>query len=764
MIDKDLRDRLDKTEDASRIADASAAGPASRSFQGFIPNSGHTPHLRDYLKILSKRRWLAGGAFLIVALGTAVYNYTATSIYEARVKLLIEAGEPNYVSFKEVVQETTASADYYQTQYDLLKSRSLARKTIESLKLWNGVPSTRSRTVMGELSAGLGWIGSLFHNEKKTTSAGEDSVAADAMRESRAIDSVLATINVSPVRNSRIVNLTVESRDPRLAMQVANVHARGYIEQNTEFKFLTAKEATDWLTDRLAEQKQQVANAEAALQRYREQHDVIPAEDSQNIVVQKLTQLNAALTTAKTNRLAKEAIYTQLKAVQGDPTAVDAFPDVVRNESIQTKRDQLTTLKRQEQDLVQVRKLGPTHPEVEKVHRDIASLESQLQTEIAAVVRLVRSEYESALAQEKNLTDALEGQKREALTMSKESIQFGQLQREADSTRQIYQNLLAQAKETGVSNQLRTTNVRIIDLAEEPRSPSRPDRLFNMAAGLLSGLLLGVSLAFFIEYLDNRIKTPDEIKIHLGLPPLGLLPMVRNSDSKSGYPLLSDASSVKLTEAFRTFRTNVLFSSAETGSRSLMITSTGPSEGKTLVSGNLAVSLAEAGLRVLLVDADMRRPKQNDVFGVTSEPGLSDLLVGNAKASESVRKTSFAGLWILPAGRIPPNPAELLGSNRFDEFLRSLREHFDWVLIDTPPVMAVADASIVAHKVTGVVFVVGADMVSRHAAVTALEQLENAQAKLIGGVLNRVDLDRHAYYYSQYYRKEYAEYYTRPAS
>jgi capsular exopolysaccharide synthesis family protein len=217
---------------------------------------------------------------------------------------------------------------------------------------------------------------------------------------------------------------------------------------------------------------------------------------------------------------------------------------------------------------------------------------------------------------------------------------------------------------------------------------------------------------------------------------------------------------MNFSEAFRGIRTNVLFSSADEGSRSIVVTSTAPGEGKSMVASNLAASLAQAGQRVLLIDADMRKPKAHEILGVAQEPGLSNVLVGDVKPSEAVRKTAVAGLWILSAGRVPPNPAELVGSARFREFVESLKKHFEWVIIDTPPILAVTDASLIANHVSGVLFVVGAEMTSRHAARAAIEQLENSRARLVGAVLNRVELDKNAYYYSQYYRREYASYYA----
>jgi capsular exopolysaccharide synthesis family protein len=225
-------------------------------------------------------------------------------------------------------------------------------------------------------------------------------------------------------------------------------------------------------------------------------------------------------------------------------------------------------------------------------------------------------------------------------------------------------------------------------------------------------------------------------------------------------PLINNGVPNNFLESFRAVRTNLLFASADEGGRSVVVTSTGPSEGKTVVSTNLSIALAQAGQRVLLIDADMRKPRVHKVFGFSQEPGLSNVLVGSAKTSEVVRTTEVPGLWVMPAGPHPPNPAELLGSKRFKDFLASLTQHFDWVMVDTPPVMAVTDASVVAHLATGVLFVVGAEMTSRHAAARALEQLQHARAKFIGGVLNRVDLQHNSYYYSQYYKREYTDYYA----
>jgi capsular exopolysaccharide synthesis family protein len=298
-----------------------------------------------------------------------------------------------------------------------------------------------------------------------------------------------------------------------------------------------------------------------------------------------------------------------------------------------------------------------------------------------------------------------------------------------------------------------------VDEAELPSVPVWPRKVLNLTLALLGGCVLALGLAFFFEYVDSRIKSPEEIKAHLGLPSLGMIPALDPKSWKGRDPLISDGVPPNFAEALRTVRTNVLFSSAEEGARNLVVTSTGPGEGKTLVAANLAIGFAQAGQRVLLIDADMRRPRIHQLFRQRQEPGLSNLMVGHSVPSACIRKSSVPGLWLLTAGRIPPNPAELLGSQRFRDFVQSLSEHFDSVIIDSPPVMAVTDAAIAASAATGIVFVVGAEMTSRHAAKTAIQQLENGRPCFLGVVLNRVDLERNAYYYSNYYRREYHQYY-----
>jgi capsular exopolysaccharide synthesis family protein len=355
---------------------------------------------------------------------------------------------------------------------------------------------------------------------------------------------------------------------------------------------------------------------------------------------------------------------------------------------------------------------------------------------------------------------ALNTQKSEALGLNRKGIEYSVLSREAESNRQVYESLLQRTKETGISGELKSSNIRVVDSAEVPGRPVLPVRQRDLSVAAINGLVLALGLVFLFEYLDNRIKSPQELRTHLGLPFLGMIPAIDGG----GPTLLHQGVPPQFAEAIRGVRTNVLFSSADEGVRMIVVTSAGPGEGKSMFSSNLSVSLAQAGQRVLHIDADMRRPRVHEIFELSHEPGLSNLLVGDCKPSEAVRMTSVQNLCVLPAGMIPPNPAELLGSKRCTEYFATLSEHFDWVIIDSPPVLAVSDASILANSATGVLFVVGADQTSRRTAKAAVDQLHSVQAHIIGAVLNRVDLQRNAYYYSTYYRKEYSRYYAQAPS
>lgn len=753
-----MSDRINPSDDLLQDEGAGAAHASLSRDQDEFATFDVTPDespVLEYVKVLYKRRWAAATVVLVVLLSAVAYSFTATPVYEARTRLLIENDAPNVVSFKAVVEEGQPSADYYQTQYGILQSRRLARRTIDELQLWNS-PQVGGKRDDGSFRVGalVAWAPGLFRRAPDRP----PSAADETSWQSGVIDNFQANLSVEPLRNSRLVDVKFRSSDPALAARIANQLAKHYIEQSLEYRFTTSQEASRWLADRLAEQRAQVQTAEATLQRYREQNDAISLQDRENIVVQKLTELSTAVTRVKMERLQKEAVERQLRAIEQDQAALDTFPVVLGNAFIQRQKAELAALQQQEAQLSD--RLGQLHPDMLRLQSAIQNAQLKLRTEIANVVQSVHTEYEAALAQEQSLVGALEQQKSEALAMNRKAIEYSVLARDVESGKQIYDSLLQRAKETGVAGELKASNIRVVDEAERPRSAVTPRPAFNVMLGTFAGLILGVGFAFFFEHVDSRLKSPDEIRACLGVPSLGMLPALgkRWTDMASA-PLLNTGLPPTFSEMLRGIRTNILFSLSEEGPRTLVVTSTGLGEGKTIVASNLAVGFALTGQHVLLIDGDMRRPRTHELFECDQEPGLSNVLVGNAKPTEAVRKTNVAGLWVLPAGRTPPNPTELLSSKRFKDFLRSLGDNFETIIIDTPPVMVVADPLIVASLASSVVFVVGAEMTSRFAALSSLQRLRQGHARVIGAVLNRVELEKNGYYYSRYYRREHTAYY-----
>ena len=709
--------------------------------------------LVHYLQILYRRRYVAVSAFVIVFLGVTLYTVTSIRIYEASTRILIERDTPNVVSFQEVLDQGAQTDDYYETQYAILRGRGLARRTIDSLKLWNDPLFNKQPefSVRGLLMAPFNAMTRWFEPPRPIEPPGAEETTA----QSRVIDRFLANLDVEAVRYSRLVDVSYRSSDPVLAAKIANALGEAYIKQNVELTSTTTKEASTFLTQQLAEQRAKLEASEQALQAYRERTDSVSLAERQNVVVQRLADLNAAVTKANTTRIQKEAAYNQVKIALENPAAIDTVPLILSNPFVQQQKTELAALQRQRAQLSE--KLGPNHPDMIKVGVAIQNAEARIQQEVAQVVQSMRNDYEAALAEERSLTATLNRQKGEAQVLNRSGIEYGVLQRDNEANRQMFEALLKRTQETGISEELKAGNIRIVDQAETPRAPVSPNTFNNLLIGLLGGLGLAVGLAFAFEYGDDRIKNPDELKKSLGLPFLGMVPAL--FDKTITNPLITGGAPNLFGESIRSIRTNVLFSSADEGSRLVVVTSSAPGEGKTAVSTNLSLALAQAGHRVLLIDGDMRKPRVHEVFAQTLAPGLSNLLVGDKQLSDTIRESPQQGLWLLPAGTFPPNPAELLGSKKFRDLTAYLQQHFDWVMIDTPPVMAVTDASITANLAHGVLFVVGAEMTSKRVAQRAVEQLEMSQARFLGAVLNRVDLEHNAYYYSRYYRPEYGGYY-----
>ena len=706
-------------------------------------------HLLDRLAVVFKHYRLIAAVFAVVVSIAMLESYSATPLYRSQARIVIQDERSTAIG---ALNSTDPAywqdpEPYFNTQYRILQSRGLARRIIRKIP---PPPAAQPGTFARVVSLPRQLLNRWRSQPAKPEAPGRDETAS----ESAAIGGFLAGLEIVPVKGTRLVEIVYASPDPEYAALAANTVATEYVQQNLDSKLLNTNNTLDWLKGELEKQRSKVEAAERAMANYQEGQNAMSLDDRQNIVVARLNSLNEAVTRAKTARLQKEALHRQLGDVTADTAGVDTFPAVAQNTTIQDLKQQLGQLNAEKARLLQRYKEG--HPEVQRVNTQIESAAVRLRTETSKVLASIANDYRTAQAEERSLSASLEEQKRQAMDLNRKNINYSILQREAEGERNVYNALLQQEKEMRVVSNSRANNVQLMDAAEVPGGPYTPNHGRDWLMALVLGLALGVAFAYTVEYLDDTVKVPDDVTRRLKLPLLGLVPAVAGGQ----VPVLTSPVPHDFGESFRSLRTSLVFTNGTEGRRMIAVTSTQPLEGKTTTACNLAVALALGGSRVMLIDADMRRPGLHRTMGLQNEVGLSHVLTGQARVREAVQRTSEPNLYVMTAGRTPPNPSELLSSARMQNLVANLQAGpFDWVIIDTPPVLAVTDAVIVAPYVSGLVFVIGAEMTRRAHAERAIETIQSGKPNIIGAVLNRVDLNRNKYYYSRYYGYHYKSYY-----
>jgi capsular exopolysaccharide synthesis family protein len=676
-------------------------------------------------RVMRRRAWVAVATFVLFAVPAAIFVHGRPPIYQATARILLERNDEVASVLKERIDP--AASTYFQTQTQILRSRPLVGKTIEKLKLWEFPQFARAMT------------------------------PKDGPRSSPAlIEAFLGHLTTAPTPGTQLLSVTFNASDPTLAMKAANTLTETYIEEQNKAHTEESSEASDWINGRLSEQRRRLDSSESSLQKYMESHDAVSVQDRQNIVVQKLGDLNTALTRAKTDRMAKEATFEQLKSFQENPAALNSLPMVMSNDVLQGLRGQLAELRKKEMAMGQ--ELGDRHPDMVKTRGEIGLVENSLRTELAKLTESVKHDYEESQAVEDNLMRALDQQKREVLALNRKSLEYGALQRQATSDRQIYEQLLNQSQTKGVTGNTPETRVKILEPAEVPTAPIGPSNGRDLLLVIAAGLVLALGAPLIVETFDRRLKTPVDVEQQLRLRCIAMVPSLNGRGGKD--PTLVNDDTTAFNEAFRRIRTSVALSHGHHGISRVLVTSTAPQEGKSLVAANLAVALARTGQRVLLVDGDLRRPVLHKTFGLKSSPGLSDLLTRTADAGAAIHQTQNPNLFVLPCGSKHPAAAELLSSPSLPSLLNALDSKFNWIVLDSPPIGPVSDACIIAPLVQRTLVVVSADATLSAAAEAAVDQLKAAGAAQPSAVLNRVDLKNSAYYYAPYHYKEYALYHS----
>jgi polysaccharide biosynthesis transport protein len=733
-------------------------------------------HLRDYWRVIWKRRWMIIAAFLVAVTFMVVKTITTEPVYRGTATIQINIENPQIVDFKEIFTVNMWAMDYYQTQYRILESRNLARRVVQKLRLWDhpeflpGPPGAFQKLKSGIFSPLRDFVRSLKSWTTSSKSAPPDQPAvsnsevSEIERDAPYISALLARLHIEPIKESRLVRINFEGHHADLAGQVPNVLAEEYIQLSLDSRVSSTEQAKEWLGKQLEDLKAKVENAEEALQAFGSKNDIISLDNNDNVTLRRLSELNDALAKAEAERMAKEALYKQIR--QEKDVTFDAVPAVLENKLIQELKQNYIQLEGQYMRLSETFK--PSYPEMVRLKNQMDVTQKRLVLEVSRIIASIKNEYEAAVRKESLLRAAFEQQKGRALEMQQKSIQYNILKREADTNKDLYKSLLQRMKEVGVSAGFNASNVQLVDRSETPRGPYMPNRNRNILLAAVIGLFLGVGLAFFFEHLDNTVKTPEDVEQFLRLPSFGVVPeiscerekgriSIRKSSSGKSYPVeLVTCHSPRslLSEAYRNIRTSLLLSFSEQPPKKIAVTSPNPLEGKTTTLVNTAISLSQTGARVLIIDGDMRKPRIHKIFGNGNGAGLSNFLSGNAKLWSVIRRSEIQNIYYIPAGSIPPNPAELLGSNLFRDMVQALAERFDHILIDAPPVVGFADSVILSSVVDGVMLVVTGGRTPKIALQRAKDALLQVNAKILGVVINRVNIhqaDYNDYYYRYYY-------------
>jgi succinoglycan biosynthesis transport protein ExoP len=733
--------------------------PAGAPFYPTFP--AHESGAGEYLRLLLKRKWVVIGCFATIFSVVAIASLKTTPVYEASGTIAVNKPDTT-LNFQ---NSTTFSLDYFDpteldTEVKILQSDLLAIQVIRELNL------DRRSELANQAPP------------SPSSDLAPDPLQSDPALASSMIGGFKGNLRVNLSPNTRIIEVHYRSADPQMAANVVNTLMQTYVENNFKARFESTMQASDWLSKQLVDLQMKVETSQEKLVRYQKEHEILGADEKQNITMEKLDELNKELTAAESERMDKEAAYRLVES--GDPEAIaSSFAAAEDSGAGQNTNSLLPALRAKEADLkIQAAELntqfGPSYPKLSVLNNQLKEVDSQIQNEMKKVVSKVRGQYSASLQREGMLHEALEKQKQEANKLNESAISYTLLKRDVYTNRQLYEGLLQKLKEAGVSAGLKSNNFRIVDGARPPTAPIEPNIPRNLLFAAVLGLASGIGLAFVLEGLDNTVRTTEQAQMISGVPSLGMIPLGSRSAREGPNPkrlvIASSKEAVELVtqvrpqsqmaESYRALRTSLLLSSIGAPPKVIMVTSALPQEGKTTTSINTAVVLAQKGVRVLLIDADLRRPSIHKTLSMGPHSGLSNVLTGSTTLEQAITpSTILPNLFVLPSGTPPPNPAELLASANMRDVLNQLSEQYDHIVIDTPPSLSVTDAVVLSPRADAVVLVIRSGQTTKQALRRSRDVLMQVNAKVVGVLLNAVDLSSPDYYYYYEYQGKYARYY-----
>jgi capsular exopolysaccharide synthesis family protein len=685
-----------------------------------IPNNQAPPsrfleknvNLRHYWHIILERRWLVISSFLCILLLTGVYLFKAPRIYQAVVRLQINKESENFLNVRDVFSMDAKENDYLQTQYKNLQSRSLIESVIRELNL-----------------------------DKDP-------------RYAKAIDipkAVLNDVTITPIRLSRLVDVKVEHSNPKSAQKIADKLVENFIQSNLDQKSKASFDAVAWLRTEVASSKGKVAELEGALHRYRTNYNEVSLEDGENIARQSLVQAQAELSRVTSEAILAERTVQEVEALIKSGQSLETIPAVAQNETVQTLRQQYGLKEAALAALLE--RYREKHPSVLAARSELKSLEEKLVEACENTITTLRNNALILSRNKDRLNELVNAEEKKQMALIKLRIDYDVLKSDAANSKAIYSNVLVRMKETELMSRMTSNNMRVVDPAALPLNPVKPRMIITILIGVVGGMGISLGLAFFVSYLDDSIKSQDDVESYLRLPFLGYVPNIKTNslverDLQAHLHPQSNAA-----EGFRTIRATISLTHKTERFRTLAVSSTIPSEGKSLVASNLAIVNAQAGMRTLLVDADLRRPSVHKAYQLHSPVGLSAYLTREVEdVGELIHKTEVPNLDVVCCGAVPSTPSELIGSTRMMEFLQHMRGRYDRVILDCPPVSAVSDPLIIAAMSDGLIYVTKFNKIRREHARKSVQRIQNAGIHVLGLVINDIDFEgKDSYYYSYYY-------------
>ncbi|WP_376697510.1 GumC family protein [Wenzhouxiangella sp. EGI_FJ10305] len=734
-----------------------------------------TIDLREYWRVLVKRKWTVIGVVIIVVTAALLSSLLMVPEYRSTARIEVNPESSRILNYQDFAPEESgwnATAVFYSTQFQLIKSGALAEEVIRNEELQDHpelLGEVRQRSVLGEVRSLFRTITRAILPTGNTPGQGnERRISTQEERKEariqRAANQLRKRVSVSRVEESRLIDVSVRAFDPQLARQLANAVVENYRRLSMERRFESGNEARQFLEEQLADMRIQLERADEALMDFAREHNVADLDD-------RLDRARSAIDGFSDRRNEIDEELVQLESWKNliEQGRTEHLDPVVSSESVNQLEDRLVEARAEYAELS--RQFHDSYPAVAQVLTRIERLESEINAEKQQVVDNILGRHDNLQAQAQSLDEAINEREGRMLALNEQAVQYNILQREFKTNRELYDGLLQRMKEIGVAAGIQENNITLIEEAVAAGSPFKPNIPRNLAMALVLGLMGGIGLALVLEFLDSSIRRVEDIERLVDRPVLGMVPLVKlrrkdaDSDKKvrdderivSHYSAVHPNSSVS--EAFRSLRTSLMFSTPEGLPRTIMITSSGMGEGKTTTAVNLATVLAQNGSRVLLVDADLRKPRIHRDFNLFRSPGLTNRIALNqndGNDNSAIHSTHVHNMFVMPSGNSTPSPAEMLSSERLTKVIDSCRRAFDYIIMDAPPTLGLADSMILARQVDGLVMVARAGRTGKENFRVALKRLAQVKAPVLGIVLNGVDLDspEYAYYSSYYYNYE----------